>query len=182
MSYSVSAAQLWSRKLAMQAEDMQLSQKNTNSRILNVLGDMKALQETTNQNIDQNFNSVTQNHNQVSSYMFQTLNNFQTFLQKIMEEQQKNSLHMETMEKDIVDLKAQLGTIQREQENGFKTLEKHMKESMTMMKQVTTKEQKRKTTTQLKPVHTNQTSAAKRNATSMRKRVLALDFLAEDDY
>ncbi|WBW70687.1 meiotic recombination protein Rec15 [Schizosaccharomyces osmophilus] len=188
MSYSVSAAQLWSRKLAMQAEDMQLSQKNTNSRILSIIGEMKVLQEATNQNMDQNFKSVTQNHHQVSSYMFQTLNNFQTYLQKVVEEQQKTNLRMETLEKNIFNIQAQLGSIQTEQENGFKHLEKLIKESTatTMaatMKQMSAKEPKRKTTTtHSKPVQANPTSAAKRNATSMRKRVLALDFLAEDDY
>lgn len=60
MSYSVSAAQLWSRKLAMQAEDMQQHQKSQSNQIASCLAEMNTKQEVVNQTIGQLGRSISE--------------------------------------------------------------------------------------------------------------------------
>ncbi|CAB88244.1 meiotic recombination protein Rec15 [Schizosaccharomyces pombe] len=180
MSYSVSAAQLWSRKLAMQAEDMQQHQKSQSNQIASCLAEMNTKQEVVNQTIGQLGRSISEVQQQNSQLVLQSLNQINMSMQQVALGIQDYASRINKLEQTMSDMNLKFEALQKEQNSNTKTLADCTSQMTIITKKLDAELKKRYMTT--KQTRTVQNQTMPRSNTTTKKRVLAIDFLADDDY
>ncbi|EEB06098.1 meiotic recombination protein Rec15 [Schizosaccharomyces japonicus yFS275] len=195
MSYSVSAAQLWSRKLALQAEDISRIHKDQITGVLQTLQTIQSHQQQSDEFL-QSWKQDQQQKDQTTQSLMNDIKTLNEQVSKLVNQQEENIQKLNGLERVIKELQSEVRdtsvrqaletqkSLLQAMDNQTKTLAKRIPRASTPKPAPSSNYLNRSPTrkTATRTADASQRTSRQRVRSTTKRRMIAIDFLDDDNY